>query len=247
MIKEAIEKVLSLAGPTLFDEEGRRHVAIGGRIEAIRPPRVEPIVFASLTGLVEFILDADFGDPRTAGSFVHVVDHKEVVWLGSLHRAWQHREAFGIARFVAAREFPWEKQLPQSEFITLVRQAFVWNEHVAAIVAVVGNVEGQSTVRLLDDGVTQEVTARAGVARLANIALPPVVHLAPYRSFPEAAQVESPAFLRAWRDKNEQVLFSLHRVDDPTWQVEARARVKAWMCRELDVTAEGETCLAVIG
>lgn len=82
-----------------------------------------------------------------------------------------------------------------------------------------------------DDGVTQTVTAKQGVAFVQEVAVPNPVTLAPYRSFPEISQVESEFVLRvrAGRSEGELPTIALFEADGGRWQLEAVRRVKDYL------------------
>ena len=62
---------------------------------------------------------------------------------------------------------------------------FVQCDNVAAILRVVGNITATAEHKTLDDGVSQTVTARTGIAKIENAVVPNPVVLSPYRKFIE--------------------------------------------------------------
>ena len=78
-----------------------------------------------------------------------------------------------------------------------------------------------------DDGVTQAVTVRKGIAGKGVDVLPNPVTLRPYRTFTE---VEQPASRFVFRCKdNNGVTFALVEADGGAWRGEAIRNIKAFM------------------
>lgn len=70
-----------------------------------------------------------------------------------------------------------------------------------------------------DNGVTQSVTVRQGIALKDSTVIKPIVKLRPYRSFAETEQVESEYLLRV--DPNGKI--GLFEADGGMWQLGAQA------------------------
>lgn len=77
----------------------------------------------------------------------------------------------------------------------------------------------------LDDGVTQSVTAKVGIASVEQVVLPNPVTLRPYRTFTE---VEQPASKFVFRAK-EGPQFMLVEADGGAWKSEAMKNIKNFM------------------
>lgn len=131
-------------------------------------------------------------------------------------------------------EFPWGRFISPEEFIIMAQSRFVETEDLAKIRAIVGNVKSEEVMQFSDDGVSQQVTAKSGVARLENVVIPPRVELAPYRTFVEIEQPESEFVFRA-RKADGLPQFALFEADGGAWRIEAMKRLKAYLEDKLDV------------
>ncbi len=80
-----------------------------------------------------------------------------------------------------------------------------------------------------DDGIGQQVTAKAGVQLVQMLAVPNPVTLSPFRTFAEVAQ---PASLFALRLKDGPMVL-LKQADGSRWQVEAAANIGAFLTNAL--------------
>lgn len=129
-------------------------------------------------------------------------------------------------------EFPWGQFLSPEEFIIMTQSHFVETEDLIKIRAIAGNVKGEEVIQFSDDGVSQQVTAKTGIARVENVVIPPRVKLAPYRTFIEIAQPESEFIFRA-RKANGLPNFALFEADGGAWRIEAMKRIKAYLEQNL--------------
>jgi hypothetical protein len=102
----------------------------------------------------------------------------------------------------------------------------------AKVLSIVGNIKEESVKNTGDDGVTQTVTARAGIARVENVEVPNPVMLYPYRTFREVAQ---PGSLFVLRLRTGQVAptCALFEADGGRWRLEAIDRIAAYLREKL--------------
>jgi hypothetical protein len=130
-------------------------------------------------------------------------------------------------------EFPWGRFTDPEEFIIMAQSRFVETEDLAKIRAIVGNVKSEEVFQFSDDGISQQVTAKSGVARVENVVIPPRVKLAPYRTFIEIEQPESEFVFRA-RKADSLPHFALFEADGGAWRIEAMKRIKAYLEEQLE-------------
>jgi hypothetical protein len=138
--------------------------------------------------------------------------------------------------------FPWGKFTSPEEFIIMAQSRFVDTEDLAKIRAIVGNVKTEEVLGFSDDGVSQQVTAKSGIARVENVVLPPRVKLAPYRTFIEVEQPESEFVFRA-KKSDSLPYFALFEADGGAWRIEAMKRIKAY----LEANLQGIDNVVVLG
>lgn len=124
--------------------------------------------------------------------------------------------------------FPYGKFISPEEFIIMAQSRFVETEDLAKIRQIVGNVKSEEVLNFADDGISQQVTAKSGIARVENVVIPPRVKLAPYRTFIEVEQPESEFVFRA-RKGDGLPYFALFEADGGAWRIEAMKRVKAYL------------------
>lgn len=115
--------------------------------------------------------------------------------------------------------------MPLQELIIWLMTGFARSADQEALVARLGSVVETASVAVEDDGVSQRTEVKKGVATRAHETLPPIVNLAPYRTFPDVSQVPSPFLLRL-ESGGRGALFE---ADNGAWQSVALARVAAWI------------------
>ena len=88
----------------------------------------------------------------------------------------------------------------------------------------------ESGVQTSDDGVSQTVTAKTGIAHLETVTVPNTIKLAPMRSFHE---IEQPLMEFVFRiDQSGRM--GLFEADGGAWKGEARTRIKAYLSEKLE-------------
>lgn len=125
--------------------------------------------------------------------------------------------------------FPWGRFIDPDNFIILAQSHFIETEDLAKIRAIVGNVRSEEVLQFSDDGISQQVTAKTGIARVENVVLPPRVKLAPYRTFVEIKQPESEFIFRARKSDGGLPMFALFEADGGAWRIEAIKRIKVYL------------------
>jgi len=162
--------------------------------------------------------------------------NKLIIEIGSPTEISLHTELIGKfnQRFTPVHctalvtEFPWGRFVSPEEFIIMTQSRFVETADLATIKKIAGNVTSEQVLNFSDDGVSQQVTAKSGIARVENVVVPPKVTLAPYRTFIEIEQPESEFIFRA-KKANELPHFALFEADGGAWRIEAMKRIKVFL------------------
>jgi len=104
---------------------------------------------------------------------------------------------------------------------------------IAAILAVVGNIQQNDVRQVEDDGVSQAVTARAGITKVGLVSVPSPCILVPRRSFPEVELSGVPFVLRIKKGL-ELPQVALFEADGDAWMVDATAKIRDFICLDWD-------------
>lgn len=225
-----IEKIVSLAEVRGIEVGGRDYTT--AKIYPNLEPEAAPLKMHTLSGLVDFCLDfaAQVGDRTT---IVHVVSDQQVDVISPLFGPFKQREKFATASpFKLEHRF--DRYMPVEDFVIYLQSMFVQDEAALQVLKVVGNLTQGSETNVADDGITQRVTAKAGVARVAVVDLPNPVTLRPYRTFLDILQPASEFVLRIKADKDEGPRCALFEADGGAWRLGALEHIKAYMVNKLD-------------
>lgn len=203
-------------------------------------PSVATLDVSTLDSLIEFI-GADIDELKGDGGrrlLVHVESPTLVTLLTEERGRHRLRDHYVRAEAEATAEngFAFGNFYSLEEFNTKLQALFKDTDERARLLKVLGNVKDEKVKTAADDGVTQSVTARRGVAFVQEVAVPNPVTLAPYRTFPEIAQPESDFILRvrAGRNENELPTVALFEADGGRWQLEAVKRVKEYLAARVE-------------
>jgi hypothetical protein len=224
-----IEKIVSLAEVSGIEVDGRNYTT--AKIYPNLEPEATPLKMHTLSGLVDFCLD--FAAQVGERTIVHVVSDQQVDVVSPLFGPFKQREKFATASpFQLSHKF--DRYMPVEEFVIYLQSMFIQDQTALDILKVVGNLTQGSETNVADDGITQRVTAKAGVARVAVVDLPNPVALRPYRTFMDIQQPASEFVLRIKADKDEGPRCALFEADGGAWRNTAVETIKGYMTDNLN-------------
>jgi len=231
MIKEALEYLVNLRRPTTVSVKGRIYST--GELIPVIEPSAGTLCVATLSALVGYIA-ADCDALIGAGEIDRLTAHVESPTCVKLYAPasgdFKVRPELLCAKPVL-REFPFGKYISGEEMVVYLQTCFVRNAgDWVKVLAVAGNVTAGATRDYTDDGISQAVTARVGVATKADVAMPNPVQLAPFRTFPEIEQPLSSFVFRARSNGPDSTpSFALFESDGGAWRIEAMRRISDWL------------------
>lgn len=226
MIKEAIDKILSLGASRIEAQNGRYFVNGPGGIHAIPTPKAAVLEINTMTGIVDYLPGDSLMIHIVGPTKINVVDQ----FLGG--DGWLTRNTY-LSAVHESPTFNFGRWMDVESFIINLQAMFVPDETTALILKVVGNIKEEAVASFTDDGITQAVTAKAGISRVEQVAVPNPVTLRPYRTFMEIEQPASTFVLRMRGGKGESPSCALFEADGRMWQLEAIASIKAWLKSEI--------------
>ncbi|MEV2923725.1 hypothetical protein ABNC81_18645 [Paenibacillus larvae] len=169
---------------------------------------------------------------KQAPLLVHVVSPTQVTVVSSYNNDYARKEIIKAEALLP--EYRFGSYYEAEDFIIKLQSGFVANEDRAKLLKVVGNVKEENVRSIGDDGVSQSVTAKTGVATVEDVKVPNPVLLAPYRTFVEVIQPES-AFV--FRMKNGP-LAALFEADGGAWRNAAIDAVATYLVEKLSELIE---------
>ncbi len=192
--------------------------------QVFAPPieqRATTLEIHTLTGLVDY-LAANIDSISPATNAIHIVSPEKVTLVSVLDGRPKRRDVLVSA---AANDCEFNFGLFQSceQFVIALQSLFADVEDRASVLKIVGNIKEEAVGAYDDDGVTQTVTAKAGIARVGEVPVPNPVVLAPFRTFAEIEQPTSPFILRmkAGMSQGSTPTCALFEADGGKWKLAA--------------------------
>lgn len=223
MIAKAIEKLLELRRIEQREITGRNYT--DRPLNPVLAPVQDLIAVHSLTGICDF-LDTEPNE----GAELHIRSEKVVALISPVFGNFAQRIVFIRADAIMG-EFNFGQWYGLEFFIIALQTQFVQTETTAKLLAMIGNIADGEVRTLKDDGVTQEVNLKAGITRKSATEVPNPVTLAPYRTFAEITQPESP-FVFRMTPGSDKPTCALFEADGQRWKLDAIAGIKAWFKKE---------------
>ena len=186
----------------------------------------EPLVINTLTGFVNYVLEGY--DRLDASLIVHVKDEKTVHLTSGLFPNGE-RELVVEANAIVPR-FHYDRFLDMEELNISLQSKFTQTEDRDILLKVIGNIKEENVRATGDDGTSQAVTIKQGVASVADVKVPNPVRLAPYRTFLEVDQPSSD-FIFRMKDGPRGAIFE---ADGGAWRNQAIVNVRDYLEKELE-------------
>ncbi len=230
-----IEKqALELCIQTIKDAELVEVVEINGRsytkehLHDATPLEFKPdlLELTSLQGLVDY-LALDLDRLANDNAVVHVVSPARVVVTTGVTGERRERLYFAIASVQQLAVD--DKWLPPDTMTVRLRTRCAPGGSLDEVVRVLGCVTAEESVKVKDDGFSQEVSQRRGLTLVGKETVPNPVELAPYRTFREVEQPSSPFLLRVKGGGEEPISCCLFEADGGAWKIAAVAAVVEWL------------------
>lgn len=231
MIKDALEFLKK----QFLQAEGKEEINglfySHGRFYLIEDPMAKALEVHTLTALATY-LDSEMPETKAISEgegkiIIHVESPDSVMVSHELTDKTRQREYLMKAQRYGDI-FQFGTFMSQEDFSIALQSRFMQTDIRDQLLKIAGNVMDEIAKTSKDDGVTQEITARAGVARLEQIELPNPVTLQPHRTFPEVDQPESQFIFRI-HSQGQGVGFALFGADNENWKLEAIKNVAAWL------------------
>jgi hypothetical protein len=139
--------------------------------------------------------------------------------------------------------------MPLEAMIIGLQSQFEPSDDTAEILAVLGNLREEKVASWSDDGVSQSVTTRKGIAMGERTPVPRIVTLTPYRTFAEIEQPASQFILRLQQSQRdgEPPRAGLFEADGGRWKLKAIERIQSYLHQQLNAKAETDMQIPIVG
>lgn len=225
MLKEFVEKLESMVAPTLFHVDGRTYSS--ERLCRIDPPRYRPesIDVSGLDSICKLVRNE--AELTADKIFVRVADYNRVevftIYDDQMTRSYLYRCKADTPSITVNRFNPYENAVIE------LRSLYIPNEGTEYLLKLLSSITSESKVVSTDNGVTQTVEAKQGIAMSQMVQVKPRVSLKPFRTFLEVGQPESEFLLRISEDGK----IGLYEADGGVWKLEATRNVARYFESEL--------------
>jgi len=234
LTRESIEKIQEMANESVGDKRivqvhGEDYqVDNDGDIKLIIPETNsrEEVELSTLSGLVELL--KNMNERSTNKLFVQVVSPEHVEVFGALDKYGLREDLADVRAMIPSFNFD---QYYDAETLNIALQSrFVQTTDRDLILKVIGNLKEEQVHSAADDGVSQSVQVKQGVASVAEVKAPNPVAMKPYRTFVEVDQPIS-NFIFRMREGMQAALFE---ADGGAWKNEAMNNIKQYLSDNLD-------------
>ena len=196
-------------------------------LNRVTEPVASKLTVSTLTGLVDYIkTNVD----KLEGKLLIQVKSPEEVTLYSPLNADREREKYVSAEAILPNNVVYDRFLDTERFNIMLQSAFVDDEDKAKLLKYTALITDDTVKNFGDDGISQKVTVKTGVASVSDAVVPNPVTLAPFRTFPEVEQPESKFIFRM----KEGPSAALFEADGGAWRNKAILNIKAYLEKELE-------------
>lgn len=228
MLKDFVSYLLTLKKPENVEIDGRKYSLTD--MDPITEPTLDAVVVRSLTAVVDY-LNKQVDQAELSKLFCHVESPTQVRILSHAFGPFKQRENAIVAKVLEKpngyKHCGFDEYNDAEPFNIWMQAAFVDDPDTDKdiVMAYVGNIKDTLVRGIGDDGISQEMSVRVGIATVENVKVPNPVLLRPYRTFNE---VQQPASRFVFRAKSGGE-FALFEADNGMWRNEAMQNIKTYM------------------
>jgi hypothetical protein len=206
----------------------------------VSEPTVPKLATKTLSSITDFIQQNVDSESIEGVKIIHVESAYDVTLT---------TEAFGqelqrntlISAENPVKQFTFGRFMDQEDFIIGLLSQFEMTENLKKVLAYASNIKREEGVEASDDGITQIVTSKTGVASLENVSLPNPIELQPRRTFTEIEQPVSMFVFRVSENKG----FALFEADGGAWKIDATEKIRQYYEQELEVEIENGKVIVI--
>jgi hypothetical protein len=254
MLNPLIEAIQDAVTPQITTVDGHEYIS-----RSLKLPPAEPIPsslsISTLSGLISYFEN----DPESVtGNYpllIHVMSPTKVVLASAFSGRHAERSTLITADCSdCISNFRFEAYTPLESMIIGLQSQFKQTPDRDLILSVLGNLRDERVATYGDDGVTQAVTTRKGIALGEQTPVPRIVKLAPYRTFGEVEQPLSDFVLRLKQEsEGKPPSAALFEAGGGAWRLEAIELIRSHLNTILNINAltpkqldDGELNIAIV-
>lgn len=230
-----VEVVDSNGNDRLFAVDGE---GVSKEIKPFISRADQPLQINTLTGLIGYIKAAL--ERNDSNLFLQVFDEKTVYLKGLLDSEGKRELLVEVNAILPRFEYGYFHG--SEELIIALQSKFTSTNDRDLLLKVIGNVKEENIRTTGDNGISQAVTIKTGVASADDVLVPNPVEIAPYRTFLEVEQPSS-NFIFRMKDGPKGAIFE---ADGGAWRNQAIFNVCEYLAEELaaEIDAKRITIIA---
>lgn len=216
MLAKMIDKIVSLKETKTFEINGQTYT--DGNLTRI-PPHVDRPRSIDVTGLDSIckLIRTEL-DKLDTIVMVQAVSYRTVEVMTTYQADFSRNILYQAKADVPGLREGWRER---EQALIELRSLFIPNEGTAYLLDLLSRMSNDDSVSTTDNGVTQTVETRQGVALKQVEEIKPRVSLQPFRTFLEVAQPESEFLLRVDAEKG----IGFFEADGGVWKLEAKRNI----------------------
>ena len=217
MLKNFVNRIVELAAPQTYQIDGSTYS--NEHLVRIDPPKWMPKSI-DVTGL-DSVCKLVRNEAKAVGRkiFIQIKAYNEVkvfsTYDDQYERSYLYRCTADTPSVTVNRFNPYENAVIE------LRSLYIHNQDTDYLLHLLSSISSESKVTSSDNGVTQTVEAKHGIALSQMVQVKPRVSLKPFRTFIEVEQPESEFLLRISGDGK----IGLYEADGGVWKLEATRNV----------------------
>jgi len=224
--REALEYLVGLGEEKEILVETQQGLFTTRSLKRVQMPTASALVVSTLTGFVDYIKSNI--DILPEQLLVQVKSYDEVKLYSPLNKD-RDREEYIRAEAILPSNIMYDRFLGTEQFNIMLQSSFVDVGDKDVLLKYTGLVKDEAVKSVGDDGISQQVTVKTGVASVGQAVVPNPVTLAPYRTFPEVEQPQS-KFIFRMQDGPKAAIFE---ADGGAWRNQAIKNIKEYLGEEL--------------
>lgn len=221
ILRDAIDKIVELAAPTVIEVDGKTYAK--EKFKEVKEAVYYPdcVYFSELSGLVKMIQE-EAVNTYDGKIYIRVHQYNAVDVFTSLDE-YKTRSVI----YKASADVPGfrEGYKEQEEMIIQLRSLFLQTPDVVYLLDLLSRMTDTEKATTRDNGVTQIVEAKKGISLKEAVEVRPRVKLTPFRTFLEVEQPESEFLLRI----NPSGDIGLFEADGSVWKLVAKRTIKQYL------------------
>lgn len=225
MLKAMIEKIADMATPFIHEVDGSVYSSKEMIFVQDKKPMPRCIELTGLDSVCKMVRNE--AEHVGLQIFIQVKDYRNVSVFTSLDsdedRLYLYKCAADTPVVTTDRYMDYEKAVIE------LRSLYIPNEGTEYLLQLLSSISNESRVTSTDNGVTQKIEAKSGIALNSMVTIKPRVTLQPFRTFIEVAQPASEFLLRI----SERGEIGFYQADGGVWKLEATRNVAAYFEEKL--------------